>query len=141
MVRRPTVLIEHPGSLVLLDHREQLEAAGYEVVTCRGPRSLPDGTCPLVTSGDCPLAARADVIVNALGVEDLQVYSAERTLLPDVPVCLACSEEDGARIADTLAASRIVPATIGGEELVKVVAESLNASRAVDRPEDDSPAE
>lgn len=140
MARRLTVLIEHPGSLVLLDHREQLEAAGYEVVTCRGPRSLPDGACPLVADGDCPLAARADVIVNALDVEDIQVYSAERTLLPNVPVCLACSEEDGACIADTLAASRIVPASIGGQELVEVVAESLRASRDADRPEGHNPA-
>lgn len=127
--RRLTILIEHPGSLVLLDHREQLETAGYEVVTCRGPRSLPDGTCPLVTSGDCPLAARADVIVNALGSRELRVYAAERARLPDVPVCLALDHNERERLGGLLKDTLVISPTSGGNELVRAVEAALETRK------------
>lgn len=55
------VLVEGPDSWAW---RPALVAAGYEVVTCRGPS--PYEQCPLLVHGTCETAAGADEIVCEL---------------------------------------------------------------------------
>ncbi|MEW6470831.1 MAG: GNAT family N-acetyltransferase [Actinomycetota bacterium] len=42
------------------------EAAGYSVMSCRGPLSLPGGRCPALRGQRCPLVEEADAIIVAL---------------------------------------------------------------------------
>jgi hypothetical protein len=66
---RPKVLVEmRPLSLGAIN---ELAAAGYEVVACAGPsgRARP---CPMLSGGECPLAADADAIVVAMSAEDVR---------------------------------------------------------------------
>jgi hypothetical protein len=58
---RRRVLVEGPDSWAW---RPALVAAGYEVVTCRGPS--PYEQCPLLLHGTCATAAGADEIVCEL---------------------------------------------------------------------------
>ena len=59
--QRPRVLVEGPDSWAW---RPALSAAGYEVVTCRGPSPYED--CPLLVLGTCATASVADEIVCEL---------------------------------------------------------------------------
>jgi hypothetical protein len=58
---RRRVLVEGPDSWAW---RPALVAAGYEVVTCRGPS--PYEQCPLLLQGTCAAASGADEIVCEL---------------------------------------------------------------------------
>ena len=58
---RRRVLVEGPDSWAW---RPALVAAGYEVVTCRGPS--PYEQCPLLVHGTCATASAADEIVCEL---------------------------------------------------------------------------
>jgi hypothetical protein len=58
---RRRVLIESPDAWTVAP---DLEAAGYEVVACRGPG--PGERCPLLHDGHCATASAADVIVSDL---------------------------------------------------------------------------
>jgi hypothetical protein len=58
---RRRVLVEGPDSWAW---RPRLVAAGYDVVTCRGPS--PYEQCPLLVLGTCAAASAADEIVCGL---------------------------------------------------------------------------
>ena len=58
---RRRVLVEGPDSWAW---RPKLMAAGYDVVTCRGPS--PYEQCPLLVSGSCAAASAAHEIVCEL---------------------------------------------------------------------------
>jgi hypothetical protein len=61
---RRRILVEGPDSWAW---RPAFVAAGYEVVTCRGPS--PYEQCPLLVLGTCATAAGADEIVCELPTE------------------------------------------------------------------------
>ncbi len=86
---RPRVLVEVPGGRW---HAEaEATAAGYQVVSCPGPRPGPGGHCPLLEGGRCPLADQADVIVVSLAVDGPgeAILRRHRARNPDTPVCVA----------------------------------------------------
>jgi hypothetical protein len=69
---------------------EALQAAGYEVELCGGPRQDP---CPVLDSLPCPLVDRADVLVYdawIAGSEDggRQLIAEVRDTYVDLPVVL-----------------------------------------------------
>ena len=67
-VRQPAVLVVE-GSTVVRDRiGGWLEDAGYEVLTCSGPRR-PDYRCVGSAPGGCPLVHGADAIVLDLWLE------------------------------------------------------------------------
>ncbi len=83
---RSRLLVEVPGGRW---HAEDAaRAAGFDVLACPGP-SRGWSTCPALRGEPCPLAAGADVIVDAqrgdLGA-DLQ--GAHERLHPTVPLCV-----------------------------------------------------
>lgn len=81
----PRVLIEHPDEATALDLAARLRRAGYSVATCPGPgASTP---CPLTGAGECTVAHDADLVVSALGGEE--VVAALRLRCPHVPVVVA----------------------------------------------------
>ncbi len=83
---RPRLLVEVPGGRWHAD--EAARAAGFEVLVCPGP--LVDRThCPALRGEPCPLAAGADVIVDAIpGEAGRSLRGAHRRVHPSVPVCV-----------------------------------------------------
>jgi hypothetical protein len=79
------VLIESPDAWAAA---RDLEAAGYEVVTCRGPG--PDERCPLLHDGHCATASAADVIVSDLPWTD--GAAIERGLRDRYPAAVVIAE-------------------------------------------------
>ena len=63
---RPRILVEAPGGR--WRHERAVRAAGFQVMTCPGPRPRAGAPCPALTGQPCPLARAADVIVCALPV-------------------------------------------------------------------------
>lgn len=79
---RPRVLIESPDAWAIAP---DLEAAGYEVVTCRGPG--PEERCPLLEFGSCPTASAAGVIVSDLPwIEGGAIERRLRERYPQAPL-------------------------------------------------------
>jgi hypothetical protein len=64
----PKVLVVTPGRLAESVIGGWLEAAGYDVLTCPGPRE-PDYACVGSRSGTCPLAKGADAVVLDLWLD------------------------------------------------------------------------
>ncbi len=93
---RPRVLVESPDAWAFVDG---LEAAGYEVATCRGPSD--DERCLLLASGACPAATEADLIVSALRAADgaADVVAGLATVYPETPVVVE-AERPGAALYD-----------------------------------------
>ncbi len=48
---------------------DDLRRAGYEVLTCPGPRSGQEERCPLLAGGSCPLVDGADAVVVAFSAD------------------------------------------------------------------------
>ena len=86
---RPRVLVEVPGARW---HAEQAALdAGYQVMSCPGPRPGPGGHCPVLEGHSCPLAEGADAIVFSLSMEGpgQEILAQHRARLPETPVCLS----------------------------------------------------
>jgi len=83
---RPRLLVEIPGGRW---HAEAAaRTAGFQVLTCPGPTNQ-WSRCPALRGEPCPLAADADVIVDAQPGEPGQsLLEAHRRLHPSVPVCV-----------------------------------------------------
>ena len=63
------VLIEYEDYGVAFAAERLLDRHGYSVAVCGGPKHLRGRRCPLVTSGECSLVDRADVVVHGLDLE------------------------------------------------------------------------
>lgn len=74
------VLIEYEDRGVAFAAERLLDRHGYSVAVCGGPTHLRGGRCPLVTSGECPLVDRADVIVHGLDLD----RGANRAVLEEI---------------------------------------------------------
>jgi GNAT superfamily N-acetyltransferase len=87
---RPRLLVETPGSQWRA--AAAAEAAGFHVVSCRGPSAFRTGRCPALRGQRaCPLVDGADAVVVALGPDD--PHRGALTLIhrfchADVPVFL-----------------------------------------------------
>ena len=88
----PRLLIEVPGGRW---HAEvAARTAGFQVLACPG---LSQGWshCPALRGEPCPLAAGADVIVDAQpGQPGRSLLEAHRLLHPSVPVCVELPSEE-----------------------------------------------
>ena len=65
---RPRLLVEVRGGRWRAEAAAR--AAGWQVVTCPGPRPGPRPRCPVLEGSACPLVAGADVVVCGLDPED-----------------------------------------------------------------------
>jgi hypothetical protein len=83
---RPRILVEAPGGH--WRRGQSVRDAGFEVLVCPGPlRGWSD--CPALHGEPCPLAVRADAIVDAVpGEPGSALLAAHRHLHPTVPVCV-----------------------------------------------------
>jgi len=83
---RPRLLVEVPGGRWHTE--EAARAAGFQVLACPGPL-LGWSHCPALRGEPCPLAAGADVIVDAVPDEPgRSLREAHRRVHPSVPVCV-----------------------------------------------------
>ena len=123
---RIRVLIEHEDPAVRAAQAATLGEAGFDVLTCAGPRAQPGGVCPLVPNGHCEAAEGADVIVNELPLNQVPVYVAQRTNLPDCPVVLGVSAADRQRAPRVVGLADTMARDAGGEELVAAVREAVD---------------
>jgi hypothetical protein len=85
----PRVLVEHPDEATALSLAGRLRAGGFAVAVCPGPRAAP---CPLLDAGECTSAHGADLVVSALGADD--VVDALRLNCPSVPLVVAQPTDD-----------------------------------------------
>jgi len=122
---RPRLLIEDPdGALQVSDFR-LFEEAGLDVALCHGP--APCDPCPLVTKGNCQLAAEADVVLIGSGMAPYrdEVAAAHRRTRPDLPVVVAVRRHDG-EVPPPDCVPLTVPSSVAGQ--IRAV------WRALDRP-------
>jgi hypothetical protein len=85
---RPRVLVEVAGGR--WHHEAAARAAGLQLLVCPGPLS-PWSHCPAVAGRPCPLAAGADVIVDAVPSDDAlgtALFEAHGRLHSAVPLCV-----------------------------------------------------
>ena len=83
---RPRLLVEVPGGRWHAE--EAARAAGFQVLACPGPL-LGWSHCPALRGEPCPLAAGADVIVDAVPDEPgRSLLEAHRRIHPSVPICV-----------------------------------------------------
>ncbi|MGA2473476.1 MAG: GNAT family N-acetyltransferase [Acidimicrobiales bacterium] len=83
---RPRLLVEVPGGRWHAE--EAARAAGFQVLACPGPL-LGWSHCPALRGEPCPLAAGADLIVDAVPHETgRSLLDAHRRVHPSVPICV-----------------------------------------------------
>lgn len=86
---RPRIVVENVGRAERFVEKSLLEEAGYDVVTCGGPRELTGERCPLPSGGSCPAVADADVLISSFRAQDPQgteILGAIRRRYPDTPL-------------------------------------------------------
>jgi len=142
---RPRLLVEVPGGR--WHAAEAARAAGFQVLACPGPM-LGWSHCPALRGEPCPLAAGADVIVDAVRDEPgRSLLEAHRRVHPSVPICVELPSGEG----DLDAAVSTIPlgtsdAVVVGilERLAKDApvrqAQRTDARQSLDGPPDDSGA-
>lgn len=107
-----------PTSYVLFDvppgteprDRGFLEQSGHPVVVCHGP---PHGElCPILATGDCPLASGAEGIVFELDLTRPQhraiLLRYKRSLREDLPIWVIVDPSQAARYSDLLRGLEVV---------------------------------
>lgn len=122
---RPRVLVESSDAAEQWAMEEALRAAGYEVAVCDGP-GVYGSPCPLVQTGECALAAGADVIVNGfpLGLPDNQdVLWALQERCPATPVIVEARRHEVERYATLLEGCQIMPFSLTTAGLLSAVRE------------------
>lgn len=86
--RRGRLLVEAPGGR--WHGTEEAREAGFDVVTCAGPRAGRRG-CPALAGRPCPLVEGADAVVVSRAPDDERwraLVDAHAELHPGVPVCI-----------------------------------------------------
>lgn len=121
--RRVRVLIEHENPVVLTAQAAALVAAGFDVDVCGGPRRGEGGICPLMATGTCAKAERADVIVDQLTLGHIGVYAALRQYRPECPVALALSDNERDEYPLLAGFTHTIPRNLRGRRLVDAVRE------------------
>jgi hypothetical protein len=140
---RPRLLVEVPGGRWHAE--EAARAAGFQVLACPGPL-FGWSHCPALRGEPCPLAAGADVIVDAVPDEPgRSLLEAHRRIHPSVPICveLPSGERDLDAPVSTIPLGTSDPVVVGIlERLAKDApgrsAERTDARHSLDGPPDDS---
>lgn len=89
--------------------------------------------CPLITSGDCALAAGADVIYTSLrwhNPDSRDVLQALRARYPSTSVVVEIPEPDVKKFADILTGCRLVPVPSGRETMLGAIRDALASTSA-----------
>jgi hypothetical protein len=124
---RPRVLVESSDAVEQWALTGALEDAGYEVAVCDGP-SFHGAPCPLVRSGECHLAAGADVIVNRFRLSEpanQDVVWAVQAARPETPVIVEAALQERERHAELLSACRVFPSPQSIAEVLAAVSGAL----------------
>jgi len=125
---RSTVLLEVPDGAEAVAYWRLLTENGYEVEWCPGPERVPSRRCPLVTSGQCELLERADVVVSALGLNEKscrRVVEARDRLYPEKPVVTQASRSDFVRWESLVEGDQPLPTPVDGKALLQSVEDAL----------------
>jgi hypothetical protein len=112
--RAARVLVEVPGLALGSAVERNLVAEGYDVSICGGPGVFPQRRCPLVTSGHCPAAEGADVIVFALDARDPEqrlVLEAHRSIRPEALLLAVTGDRDEGEV-ETFRGCELIPAPL-----------------------------
>lgn len=121
-----TVLIEASNPLTRLDLAEEFTAANYGVLTCSGQ---PDGRCPLLKGEACSLMDQADVVINALSDEQLEIHVAQQDGWPATPTLVLVEEWRADTLRDLGIPIETAPVTAGGFELMGRIRQLLRPSQ------------
>jgi ribosome-associated translation inhibitor RaiA len=85
----PRVLVENPDFGIGYSAQQVLMDEGYDVAVCEGPDRAQARHCALVATGECDLAANADVVVHSLDLDrsdHAEVLRELRRRFPDTPI-------------------------------------------------------
>ena len=124
----PRVLIEHRDSSLRLSRARHLSEAGLEVATCGGPQVLARRGCPLLETGNCSLAAAADVIYTALRWRDrrcLVVLHELRSRYPDTALIVETDIADAHLVEDQVTACTVLTAPVGTARMLTAIDAAL----------------
>lgn len=125
---RSRVLVEDPDGANQWAIHRALTKAGFDVATCDGPTSFPDGRCPLVEHGSCALVDGADVIYNALPLREADSRILLRTLrrrAPLTPVLVEAPIAQADLWPDTLRDCTVVGTPASALELAELLRQSV----------------
>jgi hypothetical protein len=124
-------VIENPHAFEAVAQAEALEAAGFETVICPGPQR-DESRCWLLSEGDCPLAANADVVLFGLDLEnpvDRAVLRALGRRYPGKPVVAELPTDTSRHHAeDVTTCTVVVPYSM--EHLAQAAVDALLANTA-----------
>jgi hypothetical protein len=96
----PRVLIENPDFGIGYSAQRVLIEQGYDVAVCEGPDHRQGRRCALVATGECDLAANADVIVHSLDLDHPDHAGVLRGLREGFPTARIVVEVPQASIED-----------------------------------------
>jgi hypothetical protein len=109
-VHRTRILVEDGQPALAISDFSLIGHAGFDVAFCSGPGSDP-GACPLLAGRECPVAARADVVLHGLDPR-LGIATAIRRRHPATAVLIKQP-----RLAAPPAQAAAAPGQAGGPEL------------------------
>lgn len=121
----PRLLVETPGWQWRA--ASEAEAAGFHVVSCRGPSSFGTDRCPALQGQDCPLVGQCDAVVVSLPADDPSrgaLVPAHRGRHPRIPVFLQApaGEPPPAWLPDGVT---VLPAHATPDEMVSALTTAL----------------
>lgn len=123
---RPRVLVEARDDRWRAGTVGALEAGGYEVIGCEGPKPELEEPCPAVDGARCPGAAHADVVVCDFDPTDAHSRSlpgaVAHELREGASVLVLASPEDAARHREALEGCRLLHHPVDQDDLLAEVA-------------------
>lgn len=131
--RRPAVLVECDDGAAAFARMQLLQAAGYRVSWCPGPDGHPVRRCPLIDGSECPLLAKADVMVSSLGLDHESarlVLRAADSSHPELAVVIETTDASAETWSSVVDSHRLVAAPGSAVDLVTAVTEALAAPGA-----------
>jgi hypothetical protein len=130
--RHPRLLIEDGHPALAISDFSLFRDAGFDVAFCSGPGDEP-GACPLVGGQQCPLVAKADVVLHGLDPA-LGIAAAIRRQRPQLPVVVEQRRPE-AGSAGAVPAGCVplgYPCSVGGQvdALLRAVADATREANA-----------
>lgn len=129
---RPTVLVETEDGAEAVALWRALGRHGYRMQWCPGPDRDSNRRCSMVTSGQCPLVSRADVVLSHL---DFTCEASRETLaaLQDSPsappVLVSAPSFVQARYPEVRRDVTVIPDNLTGHRAVSAVDDALGSAR------------
>ncbi len=125
---RARVVVENEDAACQWAAAGLLEAAGYDVASCGGPRHLPGHECALVAHDRCPLVDGADLVVSSLGISDpanRAVLTALRRRRSQIPVIVEVTTPRLEELHATVPGCRTIPYPVTPHNLLAAVDAAL----------------